>query len=611
MMGVVYGLQDPSGMEDVRVTRGAEEGMKRKEKGSVGLYPSFVQPLIVGLFCLLLVSLFFVSALMDVRRTENTLMDVFENKGVTIIETVEMIAQNNLKGLMGLTNRSAVSFQDLETIEEGFRLQEFILNRLTELGREVGRRDGEGTLTSEYLKGLADEAELLAIAVFDGQGNPIAQSPPVPETVSPRIQGMLQCREEIVLDMQGEGTGERLPYLVGLRRKNADGLIVLVLDGEGLHYWASRVALQEAVEEGGWRKGVHYFEVVDFRGRLVAGAGDLPEAGAREGRDLKAGEIRFDKAVSSRRMIEHVPELLEASAPLRLNGRDAGIARVGLEIDEVGRLKKRNERHILFSTALMMAGAVLAVLLLYRIQSRHQRRLQEMAERLFHAERLSSLGRLAAGVAHEIRNPLNAIGMAIQRIQREFAPPETDNRNEFTQLVSVVREEIRRLNQIIEDFVGPARKRPAEFRPERLTDLLDRVVQLVQEEAESRGIRIQCEWEDPDIVAQVDSARMHQALFNLVKNALESIVGQGTVTISVRSRGTRRALVSIRDTGVGIPPEAIRRIFDFEYTTKEKGLGLGLPMAREIIQAHGWEIRVESRPGKGSSFEISIPIWEN
>jgi signal transduction histidine kinase len=586
-------------MEDVRVTRGAHEGMKRKEKG------------FVGLFCLLLVSLFFISALMDVRRTENTLLDVFENKGVTIIETVEMIAQNKLKGIMGLTNRAAVSFQDLETIEEGFRMQEFILNRLTELGREVGRRDGEGTLTSEYLKGLADEAELLAIAVFNGRGNPVQESGPVPETLSPRIQGMLEGREEIVLDMHGGDTGGKLPYLVGLRRRNVDGLIVLVLDGDGLHYWASRVALQEAVEEGGWRKGVHYFAVVDPRGRLLAGAGDLPEAGAREDRGLKSGESRFHKAVSSRRMIEAVPELLEASAHIRLNGRETGLARVGLEIDEIARLKKRNKAHILFSTALMMAGAVMAVLLYYRIQSRHQRKLQEMAERLFQAERLSSLGRLAAGVAHEIRNPLNAVSMAVQRMQREFAPPETDNSNEFSHLVLVVREEIRRLDRIIEDFVGPARKRPAEFRPERLTDLLDRVVQLVKEEAESRGIRIQCQWEAPAIVVDADSARMHQALLNLLKNALESIPGQGTITISARFHDTRHASITIRDTGIGIPEEATRRIFDFEYTTKEKGLGLGLPMAREIIQAHGGEIRVESRPGKGTALEVILPCRDN
>ena len=589
---------------------GADKRIEKKETTAKPRNSAFFQPLIVGLFCLLLLLLFLVTALMDVRRTQNTLLDVFENKGLTIIETVEMIALNKLKGLMGITNRATVSFQDMESIEEGFRMQESILTRLTELGREVGRRDEEGTLTKENLRSLAAEADLLAIVLYDAHGEAIYESAPVPENLSPRIKVMLESRDEIALDLHGEEVGGNLSYLVGVRRKNVKGMIVLVLGDEGLQYWASRVAVQEAVEEGGWRKGVHYFAVVDSRGRLLAGAGDLPEGDAGKEMHSKGGENPLQSGRPSRRIIEDSPELLEVYAPLRLNGRGAGIARVGLEIEEVGRLKKRNEAHILFSMALMMAGAVLAVLLFYRIQNRHQRKLQEMRERLHQTERLSSLGRLAAGVAHEIRNPLNAISMAIQRIQREFDPPEMEKNKEFSHLVTVVREEIRRLNRIIEDFVGPARERRTEFRAERLVDLLERVVQLAKEEAGSRNIQIQCEWKDPDLMVYMDAGRMHQAVLNLFKNALESIVGQGKITISAHAYGPHHAVVRIEDTGVGIAAKDVEQVFEFEYTTKEKGLGLGLPMAREIIQAHGGDIRIKSEPGKGTSLELILPRRE-
>ena len=572
--------------------------------------PALSQPLTVGLFCLLLVSLFLVTALMDVRRTQNTLLDVFENKGVTIIETVEMIALNKLKGLMGITNRTTVSFQDLESIEEGFRMQESILTRLIELGREVDRKGEERTLSVEELRALAAEADLLTIVLYDAHGEAIYESAPVPENLAPRIKLLFAGKDEITLDLHGEEIGGNPSYLVGVRRKNDKGMIVLVLGDEGLQYWASRVAIQEAVEEGGWRKGVHYLAVVDSQGRFLAGAGDLAELDTGEEMHSKGGEIRLQNGRPGRRIIENSPELLEVYAPLRLNGRGAGIARVGLEIEEVGRLKKRNEAHILFSMALMMAGAVLAVLLFYRIQSRHLRKLQEMRERLNQAERLSSLGRLAAGVAHEIRNPLNAISMAIQRIHREFGPHEPESKQEFSHLVTVVREEIHRLNRIIEDFVGPARERRTEFRAERLVDLLERVVQLAKEEAGSRNIQIQCEWEDPDLMIYMDAGRMHQAVFNLIKNALESIVGQGEITVSAHPDGPHHAVVRIKDTGVGIPAKDIKRVFEFEYTTKEKGLGLGLPMAREIIQAHGGEIRIQSEPGKGTTIELILPRKE-
>jgi signal transduction histidine kinase len=108
----------------------------------------------------------------------------------------------------------------------------------------------------------------------------------------------------------------------------------------------------------------------------------------------------------------------------------------------------------------------------------------------------------------------------------------------------------------------------------------------------------------------MDQARMHQAVLNLLKNAMESIRGSGVISLSAHSRGPHHVVVRITDTGVGIPATDLQRVFEFEYTTKEKGLGLGLPMAREIIQAHGGEIKVESEPGKGTTFELTLPRKE-
>lgn len=568
------------------------------------------ESLIVGLFCLLLASLLFANALMDVARTQNTLLDVFENKGATIVETVETIAQNKFKGLMGITNRATVSFQDMESVEEGFRMQEAILTRLVELGREIDRREAEGGLGNEALRNLAGEASVHSISIYGKDGDLIRESRRVPQSLAMRLKLLLEVTDEVALDLHGQETGGDPSCLVGVRRKSAGGMIVLVLGEAELQNWAARVVIQEAIEEGGWRKGVHYFAVVDSLGRLIAGAGDMYEMAPGEEKDYYVEPTGMKAGRTGRRMIEGPPEILEVYAPLKLNDKTLGTARVGLEIEEATRLKARNTAHIFFSMLIVMAGALLAVVLFYRIQKRHMRRIQEIRERLNQAERLSSVGRLAAGVAHEIRNPLNAISMAVQRIQREFRPSESEKSEEFSRLVTVVREEIRRLNQLIEEFVGPARERRAEFRPERLAALMERVVRLVKEEADSRGIRIEWEWEDPDVVVYMDQPRMHQALLNLLKNAVESIKGSGGVTVSTHSRAPHHVVVRITDTGVGIPATDLQRVFEFEYTTKEKGLGLGLPMAREIIQAHGGDIRVESAPGKGTTFELTLPCKE-
>ncbi|MEW6666360.1 MAG: ATP-binding protein [Thermodesulfobacteriota bacterium] len=579
---------------------GADKEMKRARTTTKARNPALFQSLIAGLFCLLLVSLFLVTALMDVRRTQETLLDVFENQGVTLIETVRTIAQNKLKGLMGITSGSTVSFQDLESIEAGFRMQEAILTRLIDLARDVDRRAEERALSKIDLGTLIFEASLKNIVLYDAEGKISDRNGPVPRELSARIRPLVEGRDEIALDLKGGEAGEEPSYLVGVRRKNAGGMVVLVLGEEGLRYWSSRVAIQEAIEEGGWRKGVRYFSVTGSRGRLLGEAGRVP-------RETRSGvePIRMKNGRSARRVIGGPPEVLEVYAPFKVSGHEA-TARVGLEIEEAVLLAARNRAHIFLTMGLMTAGALFSVVVLYRIQSRHLRKIEEMKERINQSERLSSMGRLAAGVAHEIRNPLNAISMAVQRIQREFGPTQEESRKEFSHVITVVREEIRRLNRIIEDFVGPAREKGTALRPERLSELLDRVARLAREEAGSRLVGIQCECEDRELTAYMDPPRIHQALLNLVKNAMESIEGQGKITLSARADGPDRALVRVRDTGVGIPAKDIGRIFDFEYTTKEKGLGMGLSIAREIVQAHGGEMRIESEPGRGTTVELTL-----
>ena len=220
-----------------------------------------------------------------------------------------------------------------------------------------------------------------------------------------------------------------------------------------------------------------------------------------------------------------------------------------------------------------------------------------MERRLEKAERLSALGRLAAGVAHEIRNPLNAISMAAQRLR-------PDN---LMALSEVMRDEIRRLNNIIEEFLAFSRSRGMEMVPHDLIQLMKQIALLMGEEAAAEGIAVHTRWKESSITIQMDVDKLKQAFLNIVKNAMESISGTGEVGISVERVDKHRVSVVVSDTGAGLSPEQIEKIFDLDYTTKEKGLGLGLPLAHEIIKGHGGEIRVSSRQGKGTTFVIHLP----
>jgi signal transduction histidine kinase len=141
-----------------------------------------------------------------------------------------------------------------------------------------------------------------------------------------------------------------------------------------------------------------------------------------------------------------------------------------------------------------------------------------------------------------------------------------------------------------------------------VTEVLQKIVSLIAEEAKSKGITLETKWRLSPAVIPMDMNKLQQAFLNFIKNAMESITGQGTITIAVDKENKNYLLVSITDTGCGMTAEEIEKIFSPEYTTKEKGLGLGIPLATEIVRGHGGDVRVISRRGAGTTFEIILPL---
>jgi signal transduction histidine kinase len=269
---------------------------------------------------------------------------------------------------------------------------------------------------------------------------------------------------------------------------------------------------------------------------------------------------------------------------------------------------ERNRHFLFLSMGFIVLAGLFSLWFVFQNQKRHLARMEEMRKRLEQSERLSSLGQLAAGVAHEIRNPLNAISMASQRLQREYLPCEEDKSQEFGHLTGVIRDEIRRLNVIIEEFLTFSRSRRLELRDFSLTEVIEKLVRLLGEEARARGVSLTLKMEQNVLMVPMDVDKLQQALINIIKNAMESIAGEGAVDIVVERQAGERAVIRISDTGSGLTPEEVEKIFNPDYTTKEKGLGLGLTIAHEIIRSHGGTIRVQSNVGRGTTFEVVLPI---
>ena len=233
-----------------------------------------------------------------------------------------------------------------------------------------------------------------------------------------------------------------------------------------------------------------------------------------------------------------------------------------------------------------------------------------------HSRRITALGQFAAGVAHEIRNPLNSIGMTAQHLKSVFSQSKVrpDDIDEAKELLDIVDEKITELKQISEQFLTLNRPRTLNVEPVSLNTLADRVlseVALVLEEAKVQVIR-NYDANLPDV--QLDSRLMRQTLFNLVQNSIQAMPKGGSIYITTLieevDKTAQQVVIEIRDTGIGIPEEIQEQIYDAYFTTKDAtgGIGLGLAVSHQIITAHQGKIEVRSKMGMGTAFKISFAL---
>lgn len=565
----------------------------------------FLQPLALAIVCAVFVGLILTMGILDLRRSENTLEGFMENQGRRIVGVVERLAEENLKTMIQASQRAAGgSFRPMT--EEILSPQIFLTEKVVEMAREIDNQWKRAHLSASYIRHYAEANNLWLVAVLNAWGEVIQMSRPLPN--EPAGTGTSKLKRPIP-----EGAPDLFAKLgrlkvgfIALRRPDASGTIVIALDREGTRYWGTRVSVEKAIEKLGEGQGLVYLTVRDPKGLQLGQTDEIPKEWGKDD-PLPAMVLAGTVGMQSRKVPYGGKHILEIVAPLNLDGKIAGIIRIGLDRGNTDEILEENRRNMFVFLALVALIALLSMWLLYHNQNRHMAGIVEMTRQLEKAERLSSLGQLAAGVAHEIRNPLNAISMASQRLKRECAPQDEERRREFEGMATVIRDEIRRLNGIIEEFLTFSKSRRLVLRESPLQELLGKIVQLISAEAADRGITLKTDWETAPIVIPMDMDKLQQAFLNFIKNAMESISGEGTVTLSIRKPRKGWVGVQITDTGCGMSTEEVERIFNPEYTTKEKGLGLGLTLSHEIIRGHGGEIRVLSRKGAGTTFEILLP----
>jgi len=235
-------------------------------------------------------------------------------------------------------------------------------------------------------------------------------------------------------------------------------------------------------------------------------------------------------------------------------------------------------------------------------------------ERMKERDRLAALGEMAAGLAHEIRNPLGAIKGAAQLLVSADGKPVPQQ--EGVEFLHIIVEEVNRLNRVVTQFLDYARPYKGDTHEVQVNEVVRRTVALLEAEGNAAQVRFEVRLDDAVPMIRGDAEQLRQVFLNLGINALQAMPQGGKLTISTQGRSPRRlgagSFVEIRfqDTGVGIAREHLKNLFIPFYTTKEKGTGLGLPISQRIVTQHGGVIEVRSEPGRGTTFLVFLPVAE-
>jgi signal transduction histidine kinase len=296
--------------------------------------------------------------------------------------------------------------------------------------------------------------------------------------------------------------------------------------------------------------------------------------------------------------------VLEVVRPFAVEGGRPGLLVVGLSTEPMERTWHRGLlAGVLVGGAVLLLGA-LGLGIIFYAQQRHLREVRGLEQAMARRERVSALGDVAAAFAHEVRNPLNAVSVGLQRLGSEFAAAPADDHE---RLVGLMQGEVRRLNAIVEQFLSLARPLPLAPAPFAVPDLLEEIATLVEGDACPSGVTVRVDVPAEAVTVTADRDHLKQVLLNLALNGLQAMEKGGTLTLSA-GRAREDVTVAVEDTGTGIPAELLPRVFDPYFTTRARGLGLGLAIARRIVEEHGGSITVESRPGHGSRFAVRLSV---
>jgi signal transduction histidine kinase len=402
---------------------------------------------------------------------------------------------------------------------------------------------------------------------------------------------------------EGSGFGVAIPA------QSFHGIIAVHADAESLVRFRRQVGVERLIAELGRESGVSGVTLLDPN--LIALASSDPAAVGRQEDDpflrqaLQAGSVRSWRLTS--------PDghaVYEVVKPFALQDQRAGLIRLDLSTAGLTEVSRQAQRSILWYSLGLLAVGVVGAVAIFWIHARHLAERRALEAAMAQEQRLSAAGNLAAGVAHEIRNPLNAISIGLQRLRLEFAPPDPESQQEYARFTQIMQAEVARLNTIVDRFLALAGPSRLTLTEEDLTVVLEDLLALLASQAAAQKIQVVSDLRLDGGRVRMDRQTLVHALMNVLLNAMQAMPNGGRLIVRAEATGSapRQARIAISDTGPGILPEHRERIFEPYFTTKEGGTGLGLALAQKIIAEHHGDIQVEDHAGGGATFVIRLPL---
>ena len=499
-------------------------------------------------------------------------------------------------------------------------LKQSYIDRAIDMLSILNQIDKEQELTGSDLDEWVNDETIMDITTYDRKGNKDADSRVASKNtgaeleqdntwIQNQLQPILFMKSELIIIGVDQAEYPYTPqdsiedqFMVAIPRDRG-GVIACQLSMEAEQNFKYLTAMESALEDLLHVNGLQYLQLaLDNREPYYVSKSSemVDDTWTRE--PLADILFKVSKGDSS---------LLEVVRPVFFNS-SLGEVRIGLKADTVLSLKGQIVYQILIRTTLFtMLAFVLLIFLLVRrnaaLLEEEKKRIEAEVYRLEKLNRLrekqAAVGELAAGVAHEIRNPLNAIGIVAQRLKREFSTGE--DQQEYESLTGTMVSEISRINESLQDFLEYTRPTPLNFSTLDLMSFLNSIQDLYKSEAINQQISLSVQANSLEFDA--DAGYLRQAISNLVRNALDACDSGASINLEGQKKG-EMIIIKIIDTGTGIAEDQLSRIFDLYYTTKDMGTGVGLALTHKIIADHHGTIEVTSQLDEGTTFEIELPV---